>query len=89
MDAHEGDHQWVTDTTVEVLTGDVRWLMQQLADQSRVTYRIPEHLCGFDVYPETGHCDFHERWFVTASHVGLIEEWATEDEAVATADKEG
>jgi hypothetical protein len=79
MDGHEGNHQWAPDTTVEVLTADIRWLMQELADGSEVTYRVPGHTCGFEVAPEQGHCAFHERWFDIASHVGLIEEWAAED----------
>ena len=58
---------------------DVRWLMQELADQSEVVDRIPEHLCGFEVAPETGHCEFHERWFDAASHSGLLDEWNAED----------
>jgi hypothetical protein len=79
MEGHEGDHNWAVDTTVEVLTADVRWLMQELADQSEVVYRVPAHLCGFEVAPETGHCEFHERWFDAAGHVGLLDEWARED----------
>jgi hypothetical protein len=85
MEGHEGDHNWVVDTTVEVLTADVRWLMRELADQSEVVYRVPEHTCGFEVAPETGHCEFHERWFDAAAHVGLLDEWNAED--LASADK--
>ena len=79
MEGHDGPHNWAVDTTVEVLTADVRWLMQELADQSKVVYRIPEHLCGFEVAPDQGHCEFHERWFDAASHVGLLDEWNAED----------
>ena len=86
-EGHEGPHNWAVDTTVEVLTSDVRWLMQVVVDQSEVVYRVPEHLCGLEVAPETGHCEFHERWFNAAAHVGLLDEWNAED--LAKTDSKG
>ena len=80
MEGHGGPHNWVVDTTVEVLTADVRWLMQELLDdRTKMTDRCPDHICEFDTKPDKGACAFHERWFDCAAHVGLLDEWAEED----------